>query len=251
MGLTRTGFSQRAAIPPRSQGFSSCTSSRGRCSSGPVSISALSPASSVPVRSTSCSRARRAMRGRRRWTRGATPPSARLRSCSACARPSPATSRDASRRSATSQRARVVQRRTRPRATPDGVSLARRGRAHGARGGARRPRAPRGSGIRARRDRRACRPLGADSDRRPLPRRGRRTLPRRLASRRWSFRRAPVTTRRRLPRSRRCGMVFVPSVGGISHDPSEHTAWDDCVNGANVLLGATVQLALRRLPDAP
>ena len=39
------------------------------------------------------------------------------------------------------------------------------------------------------------------------------------------------------------GMVFVPSVGGISHDPSEHTAWEDCVNGANVLLGATVQLA--------
>ncbi len=41
-----------------------------------------------------------------------------------------------------------------------------------------------------------------------------------------------------------CGMVFVPSVGGISHDPSEYTAWDDCVNGANVLLGATVQVAL-------
>ena len=39
------------------------------------------------------------------------------------------------------------------------------------------------------------------------------------------------------------GMVFVPSVAGISHDPSEHTRWVDCVNGANVLLGATVQLA--------
>ena len=39
------------------------------------------------------------------------------------------------------------------------------------------------------------------------------------------------------------GMVFVPSVGGISHDPTEHTAWRDCVNGANVLLGATVELA--------
>ena len=34
------------------------------------------------------------------------------------------------------------------------------------------------------------------------------------------------------------GMVFVPSVGGVSHDPAEHTAWEDCVNGANVLLGA-------------
>jgi N-carbamoyl-L-amino-acid hydrolase len=39
------------------------------------------------------------------------------------------------------------------------------------------------------------------------------------------------------------GMVFVPSAGGVSHDPSEHTAWEDCVNGANVLLGATVELA--------
>ena len=39
------------------------------------------------------------------------------------------------------------------------------------------------------------------------------------------------------------GMVFVPSVGGISHDPSEHTPWKDCVNGAKVLLGAAVQLA--------
>jgi N-carbamoyl-L-amino-acid hydrolase len=39
------------------------------------------------------------------------------------------------------------------------------------------------------------------------------------------------------------GMVFVPSVGGISHDPSEHTRWVDCVNGANVLLGAAVRLA--------
>lgn len=39
-------------------------------------------------------------------------------------------------------------------------------------------------------------------------------------------------------------MVFVPSVGGISHEPRERTSWDDCVNGANVLLGATVQLAM-------
>ena len=41
----------------------------------------------------------------------------------------------------------------------------------------------------------------------------------------------------------RSGMVFVPSVGGVSHDPSEHTRWQDCVNGANVLLNATVALA--------
>jgi N-carbamoyl-L-amino-acid hydrolase len=39
------------------------------------------------------------------------------------------------------------------------------------------------------------------------------------------------------------GMIFVPSVGGISHDPDEHTAWEDCVNGANVLLATALQLA--------
>jgi N-carbamoyl-L-amino-acid hydrolase len=39
------------------------------------------------------------------------------------------------------------------------------------------------------------------------------------------------------------GMVFVPSVGGVSHHPSELTKWDDCVNGANVLLRATMALA--------
>jgi hydantoinase/carbamoylase family amidase len=41
----------------------------------------------------------------------------------------------------------------------------------------------------------------------------------------------------------RSGMVFVPSAGGVSHDPAEHTAWADCVNGANVLLGAALALA--------
>ena len=45
------------------------------------------------------------------------------------------------------------------------------------------------------------------------------------------------------------GMVFVPSVGGVSHDPTEHTAWQDCVNGANVLLGATVELATGRATE--
>ena len=40
-----------------------------------------------------------------------------------------------------------------------------------------------------------------------------------------------------------CGMVFVPSRGGISHSPLEYTAWDDCVNGANVLLRAALILA--------
>jgi Peptidase family M20/M25/M40 len=32
------------------------------------------------------------------------------------------------------------------------------------------------------------------------------------------------------------GMIFVPSVDGISHSPREFTRWDDCANGANVLL---------------
>jgi beta-ureidopropionase / N-carbamoyl-L-amino-acid hydrolase len=42
------------------------------------------------------------------------------------------------------------------------------------------------------------------------------------------------------------GMVFVPSVDGVSHDASEHTRWADCVNGANVLLGAALALAKDR-----
>lgn len=39
------------------------------------------------------------------------------------------------------------------------------------------------------------------------------------------------------------GMVFVPSHDGISHAPAEHTDLQDCVNGANVLLGAALALA--------
>jgi N-carbamoyl-L-amino-acid hydrolase len=38
------------------------------------------------------------------------------------------------------------------------------------------------------------------------------------------------------------GMIFVPSVGGVSHDPRELTAWEDVVNGANVLLGTVNEL---------
>ena len=41
----------------------------------------------------------------------------------------------------------------------------------------------------------------------------------------------------------RSGMLFVPSRGGISHSPAEQTDWDDCVNGANVLLRAALELA--------
>jgi N-carbamoyl-L-amino-acid hydrolase len=38
------------------------------------------------------------------------------------------------------------------------------------------------------------------------------------------------------------GMIFVPSVGGISHSPRELTTWDDCANGANVLLRSVLAL---------
>lgn len=39
------------------------------------------------------------------------------------------------------------------------------------------------------------------------------------------------------------GMIFVPSVDGASHSPREFTNWEDCVNGANVLLQAALRLA--------
>ena len=39
------------------------------------------------------------------------------------------------------------------------------------------------------------------------------------------------------------GMIFVPSAGGVSHSAREFTAWQDCVNGANVLLHAALTLA--------
>jgi N-carbamoyl-L-amino-acid hydrolase len=32
------------------------------------------------------------------------------------------------------------------------------------------------------------------------------------------------------------GMIFVPSIAGISHSPKELSTWGDCANGANVLL---------------
>jgi acetylornithine deacetylase/succinyl-diaminopimelate desuccinylase-like protein len=39
------------------------------------------------------------------------------------------------------------------------------------------------------------------------------------------------------------GMIFVPSVDGASHAPRELTKWEDCVNGANVLLQTVLKLA--------
>jgi N-carbamoyl-L-amino-acid hydrolase len=41
------------------------------------------------------------------------------------------------------------------------------------------------------------------------------------------------------------GMIFVPSVGGISHSPRELTSWDDCTRGADVLLHTVLALDRR------
>jgi N-carbamoyl-L-amino-acid hydrolase len=43
------------------------------------------------------------------------------------------------------------------------------------------------------------------------------------------------------------GMIFVPSVGGISHAPEERTELPDVVNGTNVLLGTLLELDGRDL----
>ena len=39
------------------------------------------------------------------------------------------------------------------------------------------------------------------------------------------------------------GVIFVPSVAGISHSPEELTQWEDCVNGADVLLRSAIKLS--------
>ena len=39
------------------------------------------------------------------------------------------------------------------------------------------------------------------------------------------------------------GMIFVPSVDGISHAPKEFSRWDDCARGANVLLETVLERA--------
>ena len=40
----------------------------------------------------------------------------------------------------------------------------------------------------------------------------------------------------------RMGMIFVPSLGGISHSPKELTTWEDCARGADVLLQSVLAL---------
>ena len=39
------------------------------------------------------------------------------------------------------------------------------------------------------------------------------------------------------------GMIFVPSEHGASHCGREHTRWEDCVNGANVLLHSVISFS--------
>ena len=41
------------------------------------------------------------------------------------------------------------------------------------------------------------------------------------------------------------GMIFVPSVGGISHSPKELSRWEDCARGADVLLATVLDWAAR------
>jgi N-carbamoyl-L-amino-acid hydrolase len=45
------------------------------------------------------------------------------------------------------------------------------------------------------------------------------------------------------------GMIFVPSVGGISHSPKELTRWEDTANGCEVLYRTV--LAIDSLPTQP
>lgn len=40
------------------------------------------------------------------------------------------------------------------------------------------------------------------------------------------------------------GMIFIPSIGGISHNPREFSRWEDAVNGANILLHAALNVAM-------
>jgi N-carbamoyl-L-amino-acid hydrolase len=39
------------------------------------------------------------------------------------------------------------------------------------------------------------------------------------------------------------GMIFVPSVRGISHNPAEHTDEADLITGSNILLATMLELA--------
>lgn len=38
------------------------------------------------------------------------------------------------------------------------------------------------------------------------------------------------------------GMIFVRSIGGISHNPKEYSSEEDCIDGVNVLYGTIIKL---------
>lgn len=44
------------------------------------------------------------------------------------------------------------------------------------------------------------------------------------------------------------GMLFVPSVGGVSHAPDEWTHWSDCERGVQLLLECVMELACEKVP---
>jgi N-carbamoyl-L-amino-acid hydrolase len=45
----------------------------------------------------------------------------------------------------------------------------------------------------------------------------------------------------------RAGMIFVPSVGGVSHAPDEWTHWSDIERGAQLLLECVMELACEKV----
>ncbi len=46
------------------------------------------------------------------------------------------------------------------------------------------------------------------------------------------------------------GMIFIPSIGGISHSPKELSRWSDCANGADVLLRTILRVDRSNLQPA-
>lgn len=42
------------------------------------------------------------------------------------------------------------------------------------------------------------------------------------------------------------GVIFIPSEGG-SHNPNEHAKWEDCISGANVMLGTVLNFAEKKI----
>jgi beta-ureidopropionase / N-carbamoyl-L-amino-acid hydrolase len=46
------------------------------------------------------------------------------------------------------------------------------------------------------------------------------------------------------------GMIFIPSIGGISHSPRELSRWSDCANGADVLLRTVLRVDQNDLQPA-